>query len=712
MDLSTALAGLDDHPWASVSDAYGPAEELPTLLRALAGDDGEAAEEALSELYSCVLHQGTVYPAGADAAPYLARIAAAGIRPADVLRLLGGLAGSEDEYGVGRGGVRAAVGEQLPLLLPLLADPDAAVRLTAAWAVGHTRRGGAVTTALRDRWTTETDPDVRAELLVALGRSDLSTAAAEADALLGDDTPVPVRLAAVLVHLDNREHWTAAHHSAALSLLPARGLTVDRYTFDRREPLHAIVDALLQRDTDYSDYSEDDRDAALALLEAALRDPRASVQDEALWAADHACRLSRSAPARLLPAVAALLPHRDAQNLLGLLGPLAADAAPALARLAAGPDDESADRALAALLRVDPRQAAPLLARHLDRRPRSLATAGLRVPAVPFDPDLLAAVRSRLATDGLDHNETSALVNLLRRWGPPAIAALPELSALLPRFPYAASAVAAVAIAAPPAEREHAGAVLKAATGPIAVARAHYDVTGDPDLLLHTITEQLGSPEAALSRETAEALNAAADLGPAAADLLPTLPALAALPAAALADGPPTVPQLDNAIATARALWQIDGDAEEAVDILAAVLDHTADKNPWHRWTVVRALRAAAALGTAGHPLVPRLERLLDDPEKAAAAALALVDIEHPDTVDPDRLAEAVLHAVETGADTAGGCEALHVLGPAALDGAQRGRVADLAETDRRITGPGLADELIGEDERLRALLAEFLHTQ
>ncbi|MET8545394.1 hypothetical protein ABZW03_32870, partial [Kitasatospora sp. NPDC004799] len=306
MDLTTALAGLDDHPWADVSHAYGSAEDLPDLLRALAEGDGEAAEEAVSELYGSILHQGTVYSASADAVPYLARIAAAGIRSEDVLFLLGGLAESEDEWEVADGAVRAAVASQLPLLLPLLADPDESVRLAAAWAVGHTGNGGngaaggddgaarAASAALRERGAAERNPDVAAELLVALGRVDPGAAAEQARALLGEGTAVPLRLAAVLVCLRNEERWEAVHHAAVLGLLPARGLTVDRYSVHHHELLYAVVDSLLDRDTDT------DREAALALLEAALRDPRPEVQAEALWAADHACYLSRSAPARLV----------------------------------------------------------------------------------------------------------------------------------------------------------------------------------------------------------------------------------------------------------------------------------------------------------------------------------------------------------------------------------------------------------------------------
>ncbi|MEU9446109.1 hypothetical protein AB0D42_35660 [Streptomyces sp. NPDC048304] len=687
MDLADALAGLDARPWASVSHAYGPAEDLPDLLRALAEGGGDA-EEVISELYSCILHQGTVYSASVDAVPYLARIAAAA-RPGttEVLCLLGGLAESDDEWEIAPGAVRAAVATQIPLLIPLLAHKDVNVRLLTAWTLGHTRNTEAAPVALWNRWTTETDPGVRAELLVALGRVDLAGAAVEARALLGADTPAPLRLAALLVALGAGEPWTDVHHDAALGLLPAREFTVDQYSMHHREPLHAIVDSLLRRDT------EADRETAFALLDAALRDGRPEVRTEALSAAHHACYLSRSAPQRLVPALAPLAAEHLASTLLGKLGPAAAEAAPVLAELAAQPDDEAADQALAVLVRVAPRQAAPLLARDLDRRPRALHAAGdFQAPAFPFDPALLAAVRARMAADGLSNNETATLVHLVRQWGPQAAAALPELYAVLPRFPYAATAITAVAAAGRQVEREQAGAVLRAAAGSLMVARAHHDLTGETDVLLDAVAK-------ALAAGPREAAQAAAGLGAAAAGLLP------ALRAALSEDAEPTTPELDRDVAIATALWQIARDAEEAVAILASVFGRTTGNQLWHRWTVVRAIRAAALLGAAARPLIPRLEQLLADPEAAPAATLALLAITDPDVVGLGRLAEAALHSAESRADVSGACEALQALGATALSTQQRLRVAELAEGDRRIVGSGVANSIIREDERLRAVL-------
>ncbi|MGW3043361.1 HEAT repeat domain-containing protein [Kitasatospora sp. NPDC001159] len=689
MDLADALAGLDAHPWASVSHAYGPAEDLPDLLRALAEGGGDA-EEAISELYSCILHQGTVYSASVDAVPYLARIAAAAEHgAAEILCLLGGLAESDDEWEIAPDVVRAAVADQIPVLITMLAHQEVDVRSLAAWTLGRTRDAEAAPAALWGRWAAEADPGVRAELLIALGRVDLSTAATEARALLGGSTPAPLRLAAIYATLDAGEPWTDAHHDAVLDLLPVRGLTVDRYGVHSRQGLYTVVDSLLGRDT------EADRESAFAVLDAALRDGRPEVRAEAISAADHACYLSRSAPQRLAPAIAALAAEDLAVTVLTKLGPAVGEAAPVLAELAAQPDDEAADRALAVLVRVAPCQAAPLLARDLHRRPHALdAAGGFHAPAFPCDPELLAAVRERLAVDGLGSNETADLVHLLRQWGPQAAAALPELFAVLPRFEYAASAIAAVAADSPQADRERAGTVLRAATGFLA-ARAHHNLTGETDVLLRAATEGLAVP-----RDAVEAAQAAADLGAVAAGLLP------ALRAAVSEDAEPTTPQLDLDIAIATALWQIDGDAEEAVTILASVLDRTAGNQLWYRWTVVRTLRATRRLGAAARPLVPRLEHLLADPEKAPAAALALLDVADPDTVDLGRLAEAALHAAETGADVEGACEALRTLGATALSTHQRLRVAELAEGDRRLVTYVLANGIIREDERLRAVLA------
>ncbi|MGA5820370.1 hypothetical protein ACPC54_21185 [Kitasatospora sp. NPDC094028] len=705
MDLTAALAGLDARPWATLHHAYGPAEDLPELLRAFA-EGGEDAEEALDELYGSIVHQGTVYTASVEAAPYLARIAAAGRQTVDALRLLGCLAESEDECGVAPGAVRAAVAAQLPLLIPLLADEDAGVRQTAGWTVGHTRDTGTALPALRARSAVETEPAVRAELLTAHGRLDRAGAAAEARALLGPDTPAPVRLAAVFAALDAGEPWRAAHHDAVLGLLPARETARASHAHEQREPLRTIVGTLLRRGTDT------DRESALALIDAALRDDRSEVRAEALWAADRACTLSRSAAQRLIPAIAPLAAERQAAELLGKFGPAAAEAVPLLAELAAQPDEEAADQALAALMLMAPGAAAPLLARALGRRPGAMRRAS--EVTVPFDPELFAAVRARLAAkaperseDGKacgcstteEHNDIAGLVHLLQRWGPAAAEALPELAAVLPRFHYAATAITAVAAGAGPERREQAAAALRAGAGKLLVAQALHELTGETGPLFAAAGTEL----AAGPRAVAEAARAVADLGPAAAHLAPALRAV--LTRAIERD---TTPEVEADLAVALALWRLAGDAAEVVPVLAAVFDRCEGRE-WFRWTAGRAARDIVVLGPAGRPLTGRLEALLDDPGQAPSAVLGLLAVADPAGLDRARLAEAALHSAETEADLKGAGDALRALGGAALTPEQRGRVAELADGDRRLVVFGLDSGMIRGDEELRAVLASVL---
>ncbi|MFK0013259.1 hypothetical protein [Streptomyces sp. NPDC091027] len=714
MDLPTALAGLDTHPWSTVDHAYGSAEDLPGLLRAFA-EGGEDAEEALGELYSSIVHQGTVYAASVTAAPYLARIAASGRQTADALRLLGCLAESEDEHDVEPGAVRAAVTAQLPLLVPLLDDEDAAVRQAAGWTVGHTRDTSTALPAVRARMAAETQSVVRAELLTAYSRMDRPGAIAESAALLGPDTPAPLRLAAVFAALDPEQPWLPAHHDALLGLLPARETARSGHADEHREPLSAVVEHLLGRDTDAG------RESAFALLDAALRDERPAVRDEALWAADRACTLSRSAPPRLIPALAPLAADRTAARLLGKMGPAAAEAAPLLTELAAQSDDEAADQALATLVLVAPEAAAPLLARTLGRRPYALqCAAGSHASAgapFPYDAELLSAVRARLAARALerpetrkecgcpataDRDDTAALVHLLRQWGPQAVEALPELCATLPRFHHAATAITSVAAHLGPQQREQAATALRAEAERLFVARALYELTGETGPLF-------AAAEAAIAtggRGRAEGANAVAELGPAAARIAPALRAALehTLDQDATAD-------VETELALALALWRITGEASEAVPVLASVFDRS-DGLQWFRWTTARAARETAALGPAGRPLADRLRVLLDDPAQAPSAALGLLavaDPADPAGLDRIRLAEAVLHSAETRADVKGACEALRALGHAALTPEQRDRLAALVGGDRRLVLFGLDDTMIHEDERLCAALVSVL---
>lgn len=54
-----------------INHGYGPASDLPAILRALASGDKKQREQALWELHGNIWHQGTQYEATAYAVPFL-----------------------------------------------------------------------------------------------------------------------------------------------------------------------------------------------------------------------------------------------------------------------------------------------------------------------------------------------------------------------------------------------------------------------------------------------------------------------------------------------------------------------------------------------------------------------------------------------------------------------------------------------------------------
>ncbi|MGW6456918.1 HEAT repeat domain-containing protein [Streptomyces sp. NPDC055078] len=715
MDLEQVFGGLDSVRWTELEHAYGDATDLPDVLRAIAGDEDQAAE-ALDELWGSILHQGTVYGATVAAVPFLARIAAAGARTLELLVLLGGIAESDaaydgqdahtgyegyrahaeyDAYDAPRpGACRAAVAAELPLLLPLLESADDSVRLAAVWATGRTGTP-VVLPALRRRWTLERDPGVRAGLLAALVRLDPRSTTPAVRAALAADEPAELRIVAVMASLDAGLPWSPEHRDTVLSLLPADPL-VSGLDQDRTEPLHYIVDALLHRDTDT------DRASAYELIEAALRLTGPDARKEALWAAEHACMISRGAPGRLAPALLAL-PADPAfthmASLLPILDKLGAHAEPAAPMLAAlaGADGDLADRALAVLVRVAPEQAAPLLARDLGNRSRALAavtgTRGLRASLpVPYAPELLNAIRIRLTADDLGRDAAAELTRLLAQWGPRAAACLPELTAVLDRFP--ALVPPALAAVCPPEGRPATAALLRRAAESgeprdrCAAAEALWSLSGETGPLVTALRDVLREDIDPQVPKTVAAL------GPDAAVLVPEL-------RAALSPGGDTrtVPAMNTDIQTALALWRLTGDADEAVKVLGGVLAEAAD-GMWTRWPLTNAARAAAELGPAARELAPALEALLDDPVQAPTAIIALQSTGC--ALDAAQAADLLLTSAERDADAATALEALGTLGPEALTPDTTTRLTTLAERDLRVVTSGLEPEIVPADERLR----------
>ncbi|UNO39076.1 hypothetical protein [Streptomyces sp. MST-110588] len=191
------LEGIDDIDWAALEHAYGPADDVPGLLRAAGSADPRAREAALEELFSSLCHQGSVYSATAAAVPFLARLALDG--PGDRRALLELLHGAADGTGPAYRQVRRAVAGALPALLGLAADKDRRVRRAMVWTVAACQEASLpLLPLLRARLAEEDDAEVRADLVTALGLLDVSpdTRNARNRALLSASEP-PVRRAAV-----------------------------------------------------------------------------------------------------------------------------------------------------------------------------------------------------------------------------------------------------------------------------------------------------------------------------------------------------------------------------------------------------------------------------------------------------------------------------------------------------------------------------------
>ncbi|MFE1291512.1 HEAT repeat domain-containing protein [Streptomyces sp. NPDC058751] len=734
MDLADVFVDIDRVAWAEARHAYGPADDVPGLLRAFTGEDPEDAAEAEQDLWGSLVHQGSVYEATVVAVPFLARLAAAGVRREKLLGVLGAVAESTDECGQVRpGAARAAVVAQLPLMVPLLSDDVPEVRQWAAWAVGQCGRAAApaASAALRRRWETETDPVVRADVMSAYVRIDRAAAEELCGAALSESEAPPVRVAGLLAAVDTGRPWDGELAEAVAALAPLKRHTAD--SLWERTPLWALAAALYERGG-----VDEAIDLVVAALERAVRaarddaDPRPAVT-EATWAAESLARRSRTAPARLLPAMLPLLDDEatagDVLEAVCQWGEPAPQAVPALLALADGAS-EVADPALAALVSLGAPEASDLLARHLEQRPLALEaawarTATRRPPApLPCTAVLLDSVRARLAAVTADGarggrrgslfagglaavNEPVYLTGLLAGWGRSARAAIPELLDALPHRPAVAGrALAAVADAE--LDPQVVTALRSAAeTGSRADrvdgATALHALTGDADALVAALGAALGER----SGPRDQWVHAAVSLGERARPLLPHLSALSAVPAEP-AKTRADATEVRAGLAAAGAVWELTGDQEAVLPMVLEGL--TWATTPWGHHVANSAAEVAVLLGPDAAPAVPGLLAMLDRRDTAAAAARALVAV-HPGSDRPAGvpladLVDHVLKAVVPGGhlhSALPALDALAAIGPEAFTPAQRDRVRTVAHGDRRIVGSGSHTEIVHDDVELGA---------
>ena len=225
------LESLDGVDWAAVEHAYGPATDVPDLLRALCSPDPAARKQARHALFGTIVHQGTRYAATAPAVPFLAELVLAPDTPDrhrlvwlltyaaigyDAASLPAGIVegtldelarttnteGDEREYGPWALAAYQAVQAIAPSLLPLLDDDDARLRRAVAHLLAWFPRWARMSLPrLRARLAAEPDPDAKAAMLVALGLlagARGETGDAPRLARLLEDTDVVVRWAAAV----------------------------------------------------------------------------------------------------------------------------------------------------------------------------------------------------------------------------------------------------------------------------------------------------------------------------------------------------------------------------------------------------------------------------------------------------------------------------------------------------------------------------------
>ncbi len=195
--LTSSEPSIDDIDWGQFQHAYGAADDVPDLLRALSAPDQQQASASLSALWNKVRHQGGSSAPAALAVPFLLRAAVdrAAHNRARLL-LLAAEAGHRNHFGRDRRedllqveepadreafdgsghpvqwtlqAARAALTADAPLLAGLLGDPDPAVRRQAAYALATAapppppaRHG------LRARLAVEREPSVRISLALAV----------------------------------------------------------------------------------------------------------------------------------------------------------------------------------------------------------------------------------------------------------------------------------------------------------------------------------------------------------------------------------------------------------------------------------------------------------------------------------------------------------------------------------------------------------------
>ncbi|MFE4613149.1 hypothetical protein ACFRK5_33140 [Streptomyces niveus] len=584
--------GIDDIDWSALTHAYGPADDIPALLRAAGSPDAARRDPALDELISSLCHQGSIYPATAAAVPFIARLALAG--PGDRLRLMWLLHGAAEGSGPEYQEVRRAVAVALPSLLGLAADEDPAVRRAMVWTVAVCEDASLpLLPLLRARLAEERDAQVRADLVTALGLLDVSpeTGGARARALLSAPEP-PVRRAAA----------TDLLRTAPLPLPP--------------DLVAAALDAHEAAPTDETGHPWPD--SYRPLMKRLMDDPDAALRavTRGLPLAWELTEVWRDRESDVLPwLAAAAVDARDLCQVATVGAALAGgEPAPWLAPHLASDDPSVRVAATLVSVRLRVPGAIPLVLRLMDELPEESATLRLTPVTSPgavvtVAVEVFGAAAEPVVRRIADRPRTE-WVDALRDF--PALAA-GRVDDLVRLLPASAGVLAALGPAAGPGAAR--ALRVRAEAGDLAAALALARVTGEERPALEVVQ---ALPDA-LARRTA-AVEVAAELGPCAAQLLP------------LVEERLKAMDLESRADAAAAIWRVTGRTHDTAPVVADQLARRshADRPYFGHQPHLGALRALTAMRLLPAAARTAVEHIAFSPRRVVSGPLCDAT-PHPD---------------------------------------------------------------------------------
>ncbi|MEV6684520.1 HEAT repeat domain-containing protein [Streptomyces sp. NPDC051130] len=628
--------GLSTVDWAALEHNYGSAADVPDVLRRCAGPDVGDAEEASSELFNLLFHQGGWICSAATAAlPFLLDLASQAQVPSrrEVLELVSMLAAEAGQVADRflDPGWRPTWEDALPKLLALLSDPEPAVRCATADVIGSCESPGAlVLPALVHAWEREDHPATRLELILAIGQAAIrepvgADAAAALNAvrrLLGSSSP-QLRLAALHALATNEPDLPAQLLDVMLSALRHPSVEI----WQRTSSIRAGVQGVIQWTS--SLLPGPSPDLTLGLL-ADHRDDEQRIaglaQAGGLLARWH------SPTTVLLPAISGRLGDSSAEvrfraaELLACLGPTVASQLPVAAdEVAALLDDTGArtsrrgetvaEAALWALARMgDPRCVPGLIALVSGDR-SGLSSPSIHSPAHDWHfpalpslqqvllslPDLaepmLQAVRDRIDT-ARDERVLRSLCQVLAGWGTAAKEAVPQLLGLMEDDrTWASAATALASMGRAVGYDQEARTLLSARLGTngteaeSTAAWAYWRVCGETGPALTVLFSA-----ATEGRFPGRALRSLADLGARAAPYAGRLRAMT------------TAADPWTRVEAAHALWAVTGDCEGTVPVLGTAVLPLAEGS--YLPVMLPAVRYLAQIGRASQPVARELARV------------------------------------------------------------------------------------------------------